>query len=267
MENLSDKLVQNGYLILKNCVSKQLVKEFQNQVNIELDKINHNKKNKKSSLSLKLNKAMRNKKLHDIQVAIGERINNEGLVRSLLNEKKISQFLHTVLGPDLEFCCNSGLAINKKLNNDSYYLKDYHQEIWSGSSLSSLLFWVPIFCKKNSGTIEVVPESHKWGHIPHKNRKPISLPAKMNRKIIEIEEGSVLVMTPLTLHRSVPHTLEDPRVAHPFNVRNMYYPKTGNEDLWEFKKVKLTYYSKFRKILGNPQLTPFRTVDQKRDIF
>ena len=47
----------------------------------------------------------------------------------------------------------------------------------------------------------------------------------MNRKIIEIEEGSVLVMTPLTLHRSVPHTLEDPRVAHPFNVRNMYYLK------------------------------------------
>ena len=48
------------------------------------------------------------------------------------------------------------------------------------------------------------------------SKQKTSLPAKMNRKIIEIEEGSVLVMTPLTLHRSVPHTLEDPRVAHPY---------------------------------------------------
>ena len=70
-------------------------------------------------------------------------------------------------------------------------------------------------------------------------------------------------MTPLTLHRSLENFHNDPRVAFPFTLRNFYYPKIGNEDLWEFKKVKLSYYSKFRKILGNPYLSPFRTLNQK----
>ena len=30
--------------------------------------------------------------------------------------------------------------------------------------------------KDNQGQIEFVPGSHLWGHIPHRNREPVSLP-------------------------------------------------------------------------------------------
>ena len=71
-------------------------------------------------------------------------------------------------------------------------------------------------------------------------------------------------LPPLTLHRTVANKNKEIRVAAPITVRNFYYPKIGNEDLWEFKKLNLSFFSQFRKILGNPQFSAYRTLNQKR---
>ena len=47
----------------------------------------------------------------------------------------------------------------------------------------------------------------------------------------------------------------------PITIRNFYYPQKGNEDLWEFRKLKESVYSKLRKKLGNNLYTPYRTID------
>ena len=117
---------------------------------------------------------------------------------------------------------------------------------------------------KEETIVEVIKESHTWGHIPHRDRQPIELPKKYSSEIAKISEGSVFVMSPLTLHRTVKNKHAEPRIAFPVTVRNIYYPKTGNEDLQEYSKLNLSYYSKFRKILGNPYLSPFRTITHKR---
>ena len=52
----------------------------------------------------------------------------------------------------------------------------------------------------------------------------------------------------------------------PVAVRNFYYPKTNNEDLMNFEILNLSPISKFRKLLGNSQFSPFRTLGSKRKI-
>ena len=159
---------------------------------------------------------------------------------------------------------NNELAINVRGVKDDYLVKKYHQELWSGQGLSSIQVWIPIYLKPGMSTIEVIKESHTWGHVPHKNREPIELPEKYSTEIAKIKEGSVFVISPLTLHRTIKNKHPEPRIAFPVTVRNFYYPKSGNEDLFEFNKLNLSYYSKFRKILGNPYLSPFRTISHKR---
>ena len=66
----------------------------------------------------------------------------------MLNEKKITEFLNNNLGPDIEYCSNSELAINKRANKNPYFLKDYHQEICQSKPFF-LIILIPIFCKKD----------------------------------------------------------------------------------------------------------------------
>ena len=59
-----------------------------------------------------------------------------------------------------------------------------HQEIWSGSDIRTIQMWTPIFQKGyDDGQIEIIEGSHGWGHVPHKNRSPISLPNKFKTKL------------------------------------------------------------------------------------
>ena len=61
----------------------------------------------------------------------------------------------------------------------------------------------PIILPQNSGGVEIVEGSHKWGHIPHQNREPTNLPKNIKEKKIEVDLGSALIMTSFTLHRTV----------------------------------------------------------------
>ena len=56
---------------------------------------------------------------------------------------------------------------------DALYIKDFHQEFWSGSGEDVINVWVPLNLKKKMGTVEFVKGSHLWGHIKHKDRKPL----------------------------------------------------------------------------------------------
>ena len=69
---------------------------------------------------------------------------------------------------------------NKPSNKLNYHFKEWHQEIWSGADISTIIFWLPIFQKNNlSGQIAFIRGSNKWGHVPHRNREPLNLPKKI----------------------------------------------------------------------------------------
>lgn len=265
IEAVKNKLIKNGYVTINNVINKRVINSAKKIINNEL-KLILKKKRLKTFNSITKN-FLNCKKIfsqHHLQVILAKKLETNGIYHSLLSEKKIVNILVNFLGPDIEYETSNELAINITNVKDDYYLKKYHQEYWSGVGISCMLLWIPLNLKSNMGSIEVIKESHKWGHIPHKNREPVHLPNNYKSENIKITEGSVVLFTPLTIHRTVPNKSNEIRIALPISVRNWYYPKSGNEDLWEYKKLQTSFYSKFRKILGNKEFSPFRTLGETR---
>ena len=100
------------------------------------------------------------------------------IFQKLFRSKKLYKVIVNLLGKDLSFLDEPSVVTNlpKKFLKKNYYFKDWHQEIWSGADTSSVIIWTPIFQKNYDGQIEIIKKSHTWGHIPHRNRRPINLP-------------------------------------------------------------------------------------------
>ena len=259
-------LIDNGFAVVKNCIDKKTIDVIKKNINENL--INILKKFKRSytkNLSKNYYETKNFLSQHEIQVILAKKLVDSNLISKMLLSKKVFQELVGILGSDIEYQTDMELAINdKKSINDDYLVKKFHQEFWSGVGVESLLIWIPIHLLSGMGTMELIEKSHTWGHIPHRNREPITIPKDHKKRSVDIKEGSMLIMTALTLHQTSKNTHQQPRIAIPIVVRNFYYPNTNNTDLLNFKKLNFSFFSKFRKILGNKQYSPFRTLGQKR---
>ena len=264
-----DELIYNGFSVIKNCIDKKSINLIMNEMNnclIQYLNLNNLKSSKEFSEYFYLIKKIITQ--YDIQVLLSKDLVNKGLIDKIIFNDTLMLTLTTLLGPDIEYLSDFEMAINDKFETDNDYLfKKYHQEFWSGIGVEALLLWIPIYLIDGMGTIEVIKKSHTWGHIPHKNREPISIPKKHEAEIIKLDTGSIAIFTAFTLHRTVKNKIDKPRVALPITVRNPYYPNTGNSDIMNFKKINFSFYSRFRKILGNKHYSPFRTLGQDRTDF
>ena len=261
------ELIENGYVIIDDCLDKKLIDSIKSNINNNLISIlKENNADHSNDLSKNYYQVKKLIPQYKIQVLLAKKLVNEGLITKIFSSKKIFEELIILLGPDIEYVSDFELAINdKNVTNDDYLLKKYHQEFWSGMGLEAIQLWIPIHVLDGMGAIEIIKKSHTWGHIPHRNREPLEIPKNHESEIINVKAGSVVIMSALTLHRTVKNNHNEPRIALPIGVRNFYYPNTGNLDLFNFKKLNLSFFSKMRRILGNPHYSPFRTLNQKRN--
>ena len=265
-----NELISDGFSVIDNCIYKKSITSIMNELNkclIQYLKFNNLNSSKEFSENFYIVKKSITQ--HEIQVLLSKYLVNNEIIEKIIFNDNLMQTLISLLGPDIEYLSDFEMAINDKFETDNDYLfKKYHQEFWSGMGIEALQLWIPIHLLEGMGTIEVIKKSHTWGHIPHENREPISLPKNHESEILNIETGSVAIFTAFTLHRTVKNEIDKPRVALPITVRNPYYPNTGNLDLFNFKKINFSFHSRFRKILGNSQYSPFRTLGQDRtDLF
>ena len=84
-----------------------------------------------------------------------------------------------------------------------------------------IIWFLDDFTNENGAT-EFIPGSHLWGHIPHRNRKPISLPSKLRTYKINVNEGDIIFFHSLLLHKSTPVSSNtyDARMAMITHIRN-----------------------------------------------
>jgi ectoine hydroxylase-related dioxygenase (phytanoyl-CoA dioxygenase family) len=181
-----------------------------------------------------------------------------------LNQKKIINCLTNLLGKDLAVNGDSSLTINLPKKENNYYFKDWHQEIWSGSSPSHVQLWSPIFQNNsNSGQIEFIKNSHTWGHVPHQNRRPISLPKNFKTIKSNISDRDLLVFSTLLLHRTV--DTQYPRMGMAMTVKNYKYRDMSFSDNHNWKIFSHSEITKIQRVLGNHYLSPFRLVNLEKN--
>ena len=137
-------------------------------------------------------------------------------------EPKFYDAISNLLGKDLVYLYEPSFNINipkKNSNKKNYLFKDWHQEIWSGASISSVQIWTPFLQKNNSqGQIELMIDSHKWGFIPNRNRVPNELPKNFKTLKTDLEYKNIIIFSTLMLHRSL--AANYPRLSLTAQIRN-----------------------------------------------
>ena len=104
--------------------------------------------------------------------------------------------------------------------------------------------------------MEIIEESHKWGHIPHMDRQPTKLPKKYKTKKLDLDYGDVIIFSTLLMHRSLPTT--KPRLSLPVLIKNFKDRNHIFQDNRSFKIYSYSEITKLERILGNEFLSPYR---------
>ena len=263
MLHTKNSFSQHGYKIIRNAINPKILKKAQITI---LEKINLDKKISKTSetnLYNEFKKLVEKVKIDEFTFLskISSQLIHSDIVSEILLEKKIIKFLKEILGSDLSHINDTHILSlnfpNKADSKKNYFFKDWHQEIWSGSSIRTVQFWTPIFQKgSDEGQIELIEGSHAWGHVPHKNRSPITLPSNFKSKIIKLNKGDVIFFSTLLMHRSL--ECKNLRLASPILIKNFKdntYSFENNRNWTIFSYSEIT---KIERILGNHYLSPFR---------
>ena len=259
-----------GFLVLRRAINRHLIKDIQSEVynflnNSDNKTINHKKTYINFCKKVKnLKTKSKNNSEFEFVKPIFEMLLYKGCIKKIVLENKIYNTLTSLLGKDLAYCADPSLNLNipkKDSSLKNYLFKNWHQEIWSGASVSSVQLWTPLFQKNvKQGQIELIIDSHKWGHVPHRNRAPIELPKNFKTQRLNLEYGDVIIFSTLVLHRSV--SAEFPRLALPLTIKNFKYKNNSFQDnMNNWKIFSFSELTKIEQILGNHDLSPFRLTD------
>ena len=255
---MSKNFSDTGYVIVKQAISKNLFKSIQDDIynTLKIKGINSKIKYEKFC---KLTKSLSVKE-YDFAKPIFQSLHFKGLLKAMFLEKKFHNKMVELLGSDLAFCTDPGITLNLPEKADSkmnYHFKDWHQEIWSGASPSTVQIWTPLIHKNNrNGQMQIIKESHKWGHIPHMDRKPLNLPKNYQTKELNLNYGDVIIFSTLLLHRSVP--TKYPRLSLPMLTKNFKFNDISFQDIRSFENYSFSELTKIQRILGNHFLSPYR---------
>jgi len=256
VEECSRRFYEDGYVCLDDVVPSELLEDANAMMVESLGKL----LGKPVRLAEGIISASEQYRQFDVQCFLHHELQAGGFKRRLfLLEAVLEPLLH-LLGPDLAYCRDNMLVCNIHGVTDGLYQKKWHQELWSGSCLHEVDGWVPLMMEPNIGGVEFIPGSHLWGLIPNQNREPKELPQGHAVVTPEAKEGTLMLFHPLTLHRTVPNTSRIPRVAMSLSVRNFYHPMTGHGHLRGWEPFHFSAVAQVEKALGNPWLTPFRTL-------
>ncbi len=258
---MNKSFINNGYMVIRNAFSENLHKKIQDLCLSVISKKNKEINYKSFCSSIKTQK----NKLFNISRAIHNKLIYERIFQQLFTSKKFYSKIVDLLGKDLSFLDEPSVTINlpKNFLKKNYYFKDWHQEIWSGADTSSIIMWTPIFQKDYNGQIEVAKTSHNWGHIPHRNRKPLVLPDKFKTFKTNLNYTDIIIMHSMLLHRSLEINGDtfSPRLALPCMIRNFKFKNNAFENNKTWKIFNYSEFTHIERKLGNSNLSPYRLKD------
>jgi hypothetical protein len=258
-----------GFLIIRNAISKNLILDIQLGI---YNLLNNSEEKGISEREIYSNFCQKVSCLktseYEFTKPIFELLFYKKYLDKIFLGEKLYGALTDLLGKDLAFCTDPSMVVNlpnKGSPEKNYLFKDWHQEIWSGASIATVQLWTPLLHKNSEGQIEVILESHKWGHIPHRNRKPIGMPKKYETAQLKLEYGDVMIASTLLVHRSLAVT--SPRLSLPLMSNNFKYKDYSfSQSNRNWKNFSYSEITKIERMLGNHYLSPYRTCELDGDM-
>jgi|TARA_Y100000389_G_C17420476_1_gene496380 hypothetical protein len=270
---VNKSFLNNGFFIIRNAFSKQLLLEIQKITNEIIFNLKRNGKSKKNNYkNFCLNLKKNNNNFFLINKNLQKKLIYERIYQKIFASKKFYKNITNILGKDLAFCDEPTININvpRKYLKQNYYFKDWHQEIWSGADTSSVIMWTPVFLdSKNESQLSIIKSSHNWGHIPHQNRRPINLPKNIKIFRPKINYTDIIIMHSMVLHKTnvIETSSYKPRLAIASMIRNFKFKNNAFENNKSWKIFSYSELSMIERKLGNIYLSPYRTLDLDQDDF
>jgi hypothetical protein len=271
LQSERDKFVKDGYVILRNAIDKDYLFELKTAVLESLGEQVHVPSDRDvpsdsfKEFSALIEAPLAENKCYAILRQAWINIIQQDLLHKLFTQEKLYPYIADLLGQDICFEDAPNFTLNlPDLSdpNENYFYKDFHQEVWSGSDIHTIGFWTPVFQHQPSGQVALVPGSHYWGHIPHRNRKPLTLPEPLNVVETDLELGDVMLFHTLLLHRTVAIPSNGfPRLALTSVLKNFQWPNSSFERYSNWRILSYSALSKIDMHLGNHQLSPFRLAE------
>lgn len=226
MQFMKDKYFDNGYLLLKDFLDKEIVEKilqdaksiFQLQFDyLKLDSnFNENLKtlfNNHFQVFIDCGKQIQHLiSLHKLSLddKILTLINSLGIEKPNISTRPVLYFNH----PDLA-------------KEKSYHTVDAHQD-WRSmqSSLDSLVIWIPLTnIDKSLGALQIIPKSHLFGL---KTNEVVNGFGMVDTDIyddefidVEVKQGDILVFSSFLIHRSGNNSSGQPRWSCHFRYNNL----------------------------------------------
>ncbi|HIA64533.1 TPA: hypothetical protein EYN98_00365 [Candidatus Poribacteria bacterium] len=257
IQSYKEEFYQQGFTVIRNCIPLDLIQDSRSIIQKRLSKLLEAEFDYNEGIT----EAIKIYRQLDIQDLIHGELRAYGVKKKILLQPEILETLIHFIGPDLACQSPGTLLINLPWKTEAMYQKKWHQEVWSGASIKNVYVWTPLSMNQSVGGLDFMEQSHLWGLVPNRNREPTELPDKFEVVTPTVAEGDAIVFHPLTMHRTSSNTSSLPRIAIAQAIRNMYHPFSGLEHHLSWQSFHLSPVAKIERALGNPHLTPFRTLD------
>lgn len=236
----------NGYVVLKNFISKKLINEIKSDVKkiIKMKMINSKLEN------IHYLKTKQLSSVHNIA-------NYMSYHKKFLNGTRIQEVFHGIFGPS-----------EKKWFNSSYFLKPKKVGIATKAHQDNAFFnlnpceaftcWIPTdSVTKQNSSLYYYSGSNKGGLLPHKPQgnlgASLCIPQKYINRVrkkykkhyVQVKKGDCIIHNPLVIHGSESNRSSIDRGAFNFSIKSK--KAKLNIDGWNNYRKKLSIYLKIRK--------------------
>ena len=226
MQFMKDKYFDNGYLLLKDFLDKEIVETILQDANsvfqLQFDYLNLN-----SNFNQNLKDLFKNH--FQVFVYCGKQIQHLISLHQLSLDNKIVDLIKTLGLEKPNISTRPVLYFNHPdlAKEKSYHTVDAHQD-WRAmqSSLDSLVIWIPLMnIDKSLGALQIIPKSHLFGL---KTNEVVNGFGMVDCVIyddefidVEVNQGDILVFSSFLIHRSGNNSSDQPRWSCHFRYNNL----------------------------------------------
>jgi ectoine hydroxylase-related dioxygenase (phytanoyl-CoA dioxygenase family) len=246
-KEIQDFFVEQGYVVVKDCFPRETVLNLHDHISSSFE--NYSKQ---------------------IQgeipyFAIAREIAKDFLLTKmyldLIKEKNLVLSLEHLVGPDISLIDHINFWINDKADESKVANKTWHQEYWSGPNEHDITVWFPVHGVEKGNGMKVVPGSHYYGHMPHRNREMLPQPGFQIDNVVELdylEQGDAILFHSFLVHSTAGST-NSRRISSSMAFRNSFAPKSYKYQTFGTKTIQVGPMSRVLYGLGNDQFLPLRT--------